>query len=166
MLMTKSAGTECSFILHSESALAAWGAQFAGILKTRDVIALEGNLGSGKTTLARAIIRAIYGEATVVPSPTFTLVQIYEGERLAIWHCDFYRLKGPEDTFEIGLDEAYGEAVTLIEWPDRLGAALPARALHVRIENDDVEVENARRIFINAGDTWRQRLEELRCDDA
>ena len=115
MQMSKSAGTEWSFILHSESALAAWGAQLASILKTRDVIALEGNLGSGKTTLARAIIRAIYGEATVVPSPTFTLVQIYEGERLAIWHCDLYRLKGPEDTFEIGLDEAYREAVTLIE---------------------------------------------------
>ena len=59
--MSKSAGTEWSFILHSESALAAWGAQLAGILKIGDVIALEGNLGSGKTTLARAIIRAIYG---------------------------------------------------------------------------------------------------------
>ena len=165
MQMSKSAGTEWSFILHSESALAAWGAQLAGILKIGDVIALEGNLGSGKTTWPARSFAPSMGKprsCRVRHSHSFRFMK----ERLAIWHCDLYRLKGPEDTFEIGLDEAYGEAVTLIEWPDRLGAALPARALHVRLENDDVEVENARQIFINAGDTWRQRLEELRCDDA
>jgi len=166
MTENSTGGREWSVVMYSEAELAAWGARLADILLVGDLIALEGNLGSGKTTLARAIIRAVYGATTVVPSPTFTLVQIYEGERLPIWHCDLYRLKGPDETSELGLDEAYGEAVTLIEWPERLGAALPERALVLRLENEASADEDARRIFIKGDEKWRQRLENLRCDDA
>ena len=155
-----------SFVMYSESELAAWGARLAKILCIGDIIALEGTLGSGKTTLARSIIRAVYGEATVVPSPTFTLVQVYEGERLPIWHCDLYRLRGPEETLELGLDEAYREAVTLIEWPGKLGRALPEQALHLRLENANSTDENFRRIFLSGNERWRAALDSLRCDDA
>ncbi|MBO88793.1 MAG: tRNA (adenosine(37)-N6)-threonylcarbamoyltransferase complex ATPase subunit type 1 TsaE [Rickettsiales bacterium] len=155
-----------SVIMHSESELTAWGARLARVLHVGDIIALEGHLGSGKTTLARAIIRAVYGEATVVPSPTFTLVQVYEGKRLPIWHCDLYRLRGPEETQELGLDEAYREAVTLIEWPGKLGRALPEQALHLRLENANSTDENFRRIFLSGNERWRAALDSLRCDDA
>ena len=147
--------------MYSELELAAWGARLAKVLRVGDIIALKGNLGSGKTTLARAIIRAIYGEATVVPSPTFTLVQIYEGERLPIWHCDLYRLKDQEETLELGLEEAYREALTLIEWPDRLGAALPNHALHLRLENGASTDENTRRMFLSGNERWQAALDSL-----
>ena len=150
-----------SVVMYSESELAAWGARLAKVLRVGDIIALEGNLGSGKTTMARAIIRAVYGERTVVPSPTFTLVQIYEGERLPIWHCDLYRLKDPEETLELGLDEAYQEAVTLIEWPSRLGAALPNHALHLRLENGASTDENIRRMFLSGNERWQASLDSL-----
>tara|TARA_B100000686_G_C16580279_1_gene857759 strand:- start:10 stop:510 length:501 start_codon:yes stop_codon:yes gene_type:complete len=155
-----------SIVMYSESELMAWGARLARWLHIGDVIALEGSLGSGKTTLARAIIRAIYGETTVVPSPTFTLVQIYEGKRLPIWHCDLYRLQDPEETLELGLDEAYREAVTLIEWPSKLGATLPKHALHLRLENVKSADENLRRIFLSGNLRWRAALNALRSDDA
>ena len=155
-----------SVVMYSKSELAAWGARLAEVLCIGDIIALEGTLGSGKTTLARSIIRAVYGETTVVPSPTFTLVQIYEGERLPIWHCDLYRLESSEETLELGLDEAYREAVTLIEWPDRLGGTLPKNALNLRLENEASTNENFRRIFLSGNKRWQAALDYLGCDDA
>lgn len=122
-------------ILAGPDALEAAGAALAAVLRPGDVLALSGELGAGKTTLARGILRGLglEGEA---PSPTFTLVQTYEPPetRLPVWHCDLYRLDDPEEAIELGLDDARDDAVLLIEWPERLGRFLPADALRLRLE--------------------------------
>lgn len=120
--------------LTGPEALEALGAALASTLRPGDVLALSGELGAGKTTLARGILRGL-GLAGEAPSPTFTLVQTYEPPetRLPVWHCDLYRLDDPEEAVELGLDEARAEAVLLIEWPERLGAFLPADALRLTL---------------------------------
>lgn len=101
----------------------------AATLKRGDVVALWGDLGVGKTTFARALIQAMTGETRDAPSPTFTLVQVYECPQGELWHCDLYRLKDPEEVFEIGLEDAFHQAICLIEWPERLGSLLPRRRI-------------------------------------
>jgi tRNA threonylcarbamoyladenosine biosynthesis protein TsaE len=118
--------------LTDEAATAALGARLARASRPGDVIALEGNLGAGKTTLARGLIRALAGAETDVPSPTFTLVQTYETPGLAVWHFDLYRLESAVEARELGLDEAM-DGLTLLEWPDRLDQLLPAARLEVRL---------------------------------
>ena len=100
-----------------------------------DVIGLGGPLGSGKTAFARAFIHARLGHpAEEVPSPTFTLVQLYEHAAGAIWHFDLYRLSAAEEAFELGIEDAFATAVSLIEWPEKLGAIMPADWLQVHLE--------------------------------
>jgi tRNA threonylcarbamoyladenosine biosynthesis protein TsaE len=118
--------------LPDEAATMALGARVAAACRPGDVIALEGDLGAGKTTLARALIRALAGAETDVPSPTFTLVQTYETPGLPVWHFDLYRLESAMEARELGLDEAM-DGLALIEWPERLGQSLPARRLEVRL---------------------------------
>ncbi|HTR86308.1 MAG TPA: tRNA (adenosine(37)-N6)-threonylcarbamoyltransferase complex ATPase subunit type 1 TsaE [Reyranella sp.] len=102
------------------------GATLALRLKPGDVVGLKGDLGAGKTTLARAIIRAAAGDPElIVPSPTFTLVEVYETARGTYWHFDLYRLEAPEQVFELGWEDALADGIVLIEWPERLGALLP-----------------------------------------
>ena len=97
-----------------------------------DVIGLCGALGSGKTALARAFIRARLGRpAEEVPSPTFTLVQLYEHAAGAIWHFDLYRLGEAEDAYELGIEDAFSDAISLIEWPEKLGTIMPDDWLQV-----------------------------------
>jgi len=121
-------------ILAGPEAVDALGATLAPRLRAGDVIALSGDLGAGKTTLARGILRGL-GLAGEAPSPTFTLVQTYDPPetRLPVWHCDLYRLDDPEEAIELGLDEARATAVLLIEWPERLGPFLPADALRLTL---------------------------------
>lgn len=95
------------------------------------VIALWGDLGSGKTTFARTLIGAAAGGLVEVPSPTFTLVQTYDVAAGTIWHFDLYRLGDCDEVGELGWDEAAGEGIALVEWPDRLGPLLPAERLDV-----------------------------------
>ena len=102
----------------------------AGLAGTGGVIALNGDLGSGKTVFARAFIHALGGRGEV-PSPTFTLVQMYELARARVFHFDLYRLEKPEDGFELDMDDAFHDGISLIEWPDRLGAYLPPRRLMI-----------------------------------
>ena len=103
-------------------------------MATGDVIGLCGALGSGKTAFARAFIRARLGRPQEeVPSPTFTLVQLYEHAAGAIWHFDLYRLSAPEDAYELGIEDAFSNAVSLIEWPETLGDLMPADWLEVRL---------------------------------
>lgn len=99
-----------------------------------DVILLEGPIGAGKSCLARAFIRARLGDEEEVPSPTFTLVQVYEAEGVEIWHADLYRLTHPDEVWELGLDDAFISAISLVEWSDRLGAHVPPDALRLRLE--------------------------------
>lgn len=113
----------------TEDATRQLAADFAGLLKPGDVLLLEGEIGAGKSTFARALIRSRLGRAEDVPSPTFTIVQTYPDAAGDIWHCDLYRLTSPEEAWELGLDDAFEEAICLIEWPDRLGQERPAKAL-------------------------------------
>jgi hypothetical protein len=107
------------------------GASIAGGLRAGDAVALWGDLGAGKTTLARAILHAL-GVTEDVPSPTFTLVQSYE-TCPKVAHYDLYRLKSARELEELGFDDALAEGVVLVEWPERAPEALPPEALHVRL---------------------------------
>ena len=109
-----------TFALRDEAATTRLGSALADALRQGDIIALEGALGMGKTALARGLVRRLCGCDTVVASPTFTLVQVYDTPDFPLWHCDLYRIESDEDAFEIGLGEAFTEAATLIEWPERL----------------------------------------------
>jgi tRNA threonylcarbamoyladenosine biosynthesis protein TsaE len=118
--------------LPDEAATAALGVRIGQAARPGDVVALFGDLGAGKTTLARALIRRLAGPETEVPSPTFTLVQTYAAPELAIWHFDLYRLQHASEARELGLEEAV-DGIALIEWPERLGADLPMARLEVRL---------------------------------
>jgi tRNA threonylcarbamoyladenosine biosynthesis protein TsaE len=104
------------------AAMADYGAAIAARLRSGDVVALEGGLGAGKTTLARAILAAL-GHKGEVPSPTFTIIETYDAPplRLPVVHADFYRLEHPDELMEIGLDDYREGAVLLAEWPDKAG---------------------------------------------
>jgi tRNA threonylcarbamoyladenosine biosynthesis protein TsaE len=121
--------------LASHADTAALGELLAVHARPGDVIALRGDLGAGKTTLARALIRRLAGPDTECPSPTFTLVQTYQTPGLAIWHFDLYRLNHPGEARELGMDEAM-EGLALIEWPERLGRDLPIARLEVQLSFD------------------------------
>jgi tRNA threonylcarbamoyladenosine biosynthesis protein TsaE len=111
--------------------LATLGAPLAKLLRGGDIVCLWGDLGAGKTTFARVLIRGLVGEPVEVPSPTFTLVQTYDTPQGEVWHCDLYRLNNPEEVFELGLEEAFHEAICLLEWPERLGDILPRRRIDI-----------------------------------
>jgi tRNA threonylcarbamoyladenosine biosynthesis protein TsaE len=136
------------------------GRILAGLARPGDVLALWGDLGAGKTTLARGFISAVVPTEEAVPSPTFTLVQTYAadigGSPVDIWHFDLYRLKSAEEAYEVGIEEAFAQGVSLIEWPERLGSLLPRHRLDVTLL-PGVGAES--RILSLAGpDTWMQRL--------
>ncbi|WP_443748923.1 tRNA (adenosine(37)-N6)-threonylcarbamoyltransferase complex ATPase subunit type 1 TsaE [Asticcacaulis solisilvae] len=109
------------FHLPDEDATARLGGLIAPQLKPGDVIYLHGDLGMGKSALARGLIRALTTLEQEVPSPTFTLIQSYDTLSFEVLHLDLYRLTDPEEAYELGLDEARSHAVLVIEWPDRLG---------------------------------------------
>ena len=134
-----------SMPLADEVATESLGATLAARLKPRDVVGLKGDLGAGKTTLARAIIRAAAADPDlIVPSPTFTLVEVYETPRGQYWHFDLYRLETPEQVYELGWEEALAEGIVLLEWPERLGRLLPQH-LSVTLEVDG----NGRRALLD-----------------
>ena len=141
--------------LADEAATIALAEDVAACITPGDVVALSGGLGVGKTTFARALIRAVADDSTLdVPSPTFTLAQIYAGGRLTVAHFDFYRLSSPAELDEIGLADALNQGAALIEWPERAGSRLPADQLDVTF----AIVGAGRRATIAAGGTWPERL--------
>ena len=125
--------TDGEFRLDDEAATARLGAALAAELKAGEAICLTGPLGAGKSTLARALIRALTTPTEDVPSPTFTLVQFYEGARLKVAHFDLYRLTSADEAYEIGLDEALEDGAAVIEWPERLDGHLPPDRLDIEI---------------------------------
>jgi tRNA threonylcarbamoyladenosine biosynthesis protein TsaE len=133
--------------LPDEKATSDLGARLAGLLRAGDVVLLSGPIGSGKSTLARAVIRRRLGRAEDVPSPTFTLVQVYDADGVEIWHADLYRLTHPDEVAELGLDDAFQTAISLVEWPDRLGRHLPPDALWIGFATDG----DGRRVTLSGG---------------
>ena len=144
--------------LPDEAATAALAARIATLARAGDVIALKGELGAGKTSFARAFIRA-RGGAEAVPSPTFTLVQIYELGESTIWHFDCYRLRHPEEAWELAIEDAFNDGISLIEWPERLGPLLPVRRLLISLCAGSTAT--ARRAVIDPAAEWAARLAGL-----
>ncbi|MCZ8150927.1 MAG: tRNA (adenosine(37)-N6)-threonylcarbamoyltransferase complex ATPase subunit type 1 TsaE [Rhodobacteraceae bacterium] len=151
--MTTAAPPETVLFLSDDAATAALGERLAWLLQPGDTVLLEGPIGAGKSHLARALIRARLGRMEDVPSPTFTLVQTYEAADAEIWHADLYRLGHPDEVLELGLEQALGTAICLVEWPDRLGPHLPADALHLQLS---VQGEG-RRAVLRGGRTGLQK---------
>ncbi len=136
--------------------MADFGAAIAARLRPGDVIALEGGLGAGKTTLARAIIASLGFEGEV-PSPTFTIVETYDAPalRLPIVHADFYRLNDASELQELGLDDYREGAALIAEWPDRAGGfAHEAACLGITLETED----QGRIAIVQPSADWQRRL--------
>lgn len=132
-------------ILSDLNATRAWAREFAKTLHAPVTVALHGDLGMGKSEIARAIIQELRGENTVVPSPTFTIVQNYDG----ISHFDLYRITDASELVEIGLPHAIGNDITLIEWPDVANGLLPNDTIHIYISSCGADcVNNGRKICI------------------
>lgn len=123
-------------VLPDAQASLALGARLAGDLTPGQALMLSGGLGAGKTTLARGLIAAWTGIEEDAPSPTYTLVQTYDGPKGPLWHVDLYRLDDPEAAFELGLEDAFVEALCVIEWPERLGPYRPQDRLEVTLTPD------------------------------
>jgi tRNA threonylcarbamoyladenosine biosynthesis protein TsaE len=147
--------------LPDEAATAAFAARLAATARPGDVIALRGDLGAGKTTFARAFIRA-RGAVEDVPSPTFTLVQIYETAGASVWHFDLYRLAAADEAWELGIEDAFASGIALVEWPERLGTLLPQRRLEITLEFADEP--GARRAVVDGGAGWRATLADIAAD--
>jgi tRNA threonylcarbamoyl adenosine modification protein YjeE len=152
----KSEGFVREIALADETATAALGARIAAALKPGDAVALAGDLGAGKTSLARAMLRAL-GIGEDVPSPTFTLVQHYEAPRLNIDHFDLYRLEDESEIEQLGLEEALQGGAVLIEWPERAGTRLPPDALRIEME---IAGAHSRRALVSGPREWASRLSE------
>ena len=145
--------------LADEAATISLGQRLAALARPGDVILLFGTLGTGKSTLARAFIRALTSDDEEVPSPTFTLVQAYETQAGDVWHFDLYRLDKPEDSYELGIEDAFVDGISLIEWPERLGRLIPRRRLELTLEAG--ESETTRRATLVSHFQWDDRLKEL-----
>lgn len=140
--------------LADEAATDRFGRRLAARLVPGDVVLLSGDLGAGKTALARGILAGL-GHVGEVPSPTFTLVQSYEvpGVRLPVWHVDLYRLEDPDEVEELGLDEILADGALVIEWPERAGARWP-EALHLTLTDSG---EGSRRLTARVPPAWEAR---------
>jgi len=130
----------------------------ARVARKGDCIALRGDLGAGKTAFARFFIHAASGRHDEVASPTFNLVLVYAYPAISIWHFDLYRLDAPEESFELGVEDALAEGIALIEWPDRLGPYLPDDRLDITLT---VTGEDSRSATLAAGPSWRDRVAHL-----
>lgn len=144
----------------NEAGTVAIAGAVASVSMPGDVIALSGVLGSGKTVFARGFIRALTRPDEEVPSPTFTLVQIYPAASASIHHFDLYRLEDAEEAWELGIEDAFADGISLIEWPERLGTLLPPARLDIEIAVDDGDPDT-RRLHFRGGLSWRDRLETL-----
>ena len=154
------------------AATVALAEHLARLARPGDVIALGGDLGAGKTSFARAFINALprAGQAAggraapeEVPSPTFTLVQVYRRRPADVWHFDLFRLERPEEAYELDIEEAFAEAISLIEWPERLGPLLPAERLDLVLRF--AARPEARHAELTGRDGWAGRLAGLALED-
>ncbi len=151
-------GEPVELILADEAATARLGRALSRLLRVGDAILLFGPLGAGKSTLARALIRALTSPDEAVPSPTFTLVQSYEAADLTVAHFDLYRIERPAELDELGFDEALEEGAALVEWPQRLGTRLPRDRLSIELRRlQSGEAEAGRSARIEPFGSWKGR---------
>jgi tRNA threonylcarbamoyladenosine biosynthesis protein TsaE len=144
-----------TFILADEEETEALGARIAALIRPGDVLALYGDLGAGKTTLARGILRGLGFEGDVA-SPTFSIVIAYDppDTRLPLAHVDLYRIEDPGELEELALDEALADGALVIEWPERMGPALWREALRIRIERTET---GGRALTAEVPPAWGER---------
>ena len=142
-----------------EAAMEAFAGRIADISGRGDLIALYGNLGMGKSVFARAFVRHRMGAQEEVPSPTFTLVQTYEGAEIPISHFDFYRLQQPDEILELGFEDAMADGTVLVEWPDRLGAYMPHDRLDIEISQGSST--HSRTLRLSGHGYWLARVSDV-----
>ena len=130
------------------------------IIKSKDILLLNGDIGAGKSYFSRKLIQSQQTVPEEVPSPTFTLVQTYETKLGEIWHVDLYRLTNVQGLIELGLSEAFEDKICLIEWPDLALAIVPETSLSLEIL---ITAEQERRVKFSwsSSETWAQRIEKL-----
>jgi tRNA threonylcarbamoyladenosine biosynthesis protein TsaE len=149
--------------LPDADATAALAARVAQTLAAGDTILLAGPTGAGKSHFARSVIQTLQAQAGQpvedVPSPTYTLVQTYQAGALEIWHADLYRLGDTSELEELGLTTAWDDALTLIEWPDRLGDLLPRERLDIQFEH--ASDPTSRSASLSGTGDWADRLKEV-----
>lgn len=138
---------------HDEAGLRRVGARLAALLRAGDAVLLSGDLGAGKTTLARAILEGL-GHAGEVPSPTFTLAEPYPGLRPPVLHADLYRLEPGAPLDDLGLEDWLETGVILVEWPERLAPRAFPDALRLRLDGAGGPT---RRLTWTAGPAWKGR---------
>ena len=143
----------------NQAGMEALARTLASMAKPRDVILLYGDLGMGKTVFSRAFVQSLTSPDEDVPSPTFTLVQLYDTDKGTIWHFDLYRLKQPDEVYELGFEEALSDGISLIEWPERAERLYPRNRLEIRITAGDTPDE--RRVALIPHGDWNERLENL-----
>ncbi|MQX37536.1 tRNA (adenosine(37)-N6)-threonylcarbamoyltransferase complex ATPase subunit type 1 TsaE [Roseospira navarrensis] len=154
------ADTALTLSLPDEPATVRLGGALADLLRRGDMVALRGDLGAGKTALARAIVRALTGDPDEdVPSPTFTLVQMYDTpDGTPVYHYDLYRLEDPAEALELDLEDALADGITLMEWPDRLAGWLPRDRLDITLGTTG---PTARRVTLAPAGAWTRRADAL-----
>ncbi|MGI8525309.1 MAG: tRNA (adenosine(37)-N6)-threonylcarbamoyltransferase complex ATPase subunit type 1 TsaE [Pseudolabrys sp.] len=162
MFPTTSGGSSFTVALSDEQATHKLVVDIAAALLPGDLIALSGDLGAGKTTFARALIRHLAGDAaTEVPSPSFTLMQFYELPRFAVAHADLFRLSGPTELAELGFDDIPENALVLVEWPDRAAGYLPADRLDVTLTLAPQQSSTFRNARITGYGSFAPRAERI-----
>jgi tRNA threonylcarbamoyladenosine biosynthesis protein TsaE len=139
--------------LKDEAATLAFGGRLSKALRAGDVVTLSGQLSAGKTTLVRGLLRAL-GHKGEVPSPSFAIVQPYEGLKLPVWHVDLYRIDDPADLAELGLEDIRDDGVLIIEWPEHGEAAMWPEALALSLNVAD---DGARALTAHVPAAWEGR---------
>jgi len=145
--------------LKTEAETTALAEKLANLTGPGDVLALYGDLGVGKTVFARAFIRAHVKSPIDVPSPTFTLLQTYDAAHVTLYHFDLYRLKDPDEALELGIDDAFYDGLSLIEWPDRLGGYMPENRLDITLVQG--QHDNQRSARLTGHGYWSARVSEV-----
>ena len=145
--------------LRDLAATRALAARLAARARIGDVVGLAGALGAGKTTFARFFICARAGREIEVPSPSFSLVQPYVFAEATVWHFDLYRIGGPDGALELGIEDAFAEGISLVEWPERLGYLLPDDRLDIVF--DGALAGSRRHVRMCGHGAWAARMREL-----
>lgn len=152
---------ELGLLLPDLAATRALGARLGACLAAGSVVLLTGDLGAGKSELARAVIRGLAGAEIAVPSPTFTLLQSYELPGLEISHCDLYRIGDASEVDELGLEECWQRGALLVEWPERASWLWPAERLTVALDLLPGDTAGARQATLEGVGRWAALLPNL-----